>query len=100
MNHLWVKYSNGYFGFSVQKEIYLRIGGPPNGELNKEAWEQFSDCVGWRKRTVFFLDKEWIHYDDIIYDTSSALRGHLPIKWSRSSGKVCFLASRLVNCNI
>ncbi len=27
IDRLWVKYSNGHFGFSVQKEIYLSVGG-------------------------------------------------------------------------
>ncbi|MBN4001487.1 GUN4 domain-containing protein [Nostoc sp. LPT] len=27
IDQLWVQYSNGHFGFSVQKEIYLSVGG-------------------------------------------------------------------------
>ena len=29
INQLWVKNSNGYFGFSVQKLIYLETGNKP-----------------------------------------------------------------------
>ncbi|MFM6861701.1 MAG: GUN4 domain-containing protein, partial [Dolichospermum sp.] len=32
MDQLWVKYSNGKFGFSVQKQIWLELGGKLDGE--------------------------------------------------------------------
>jgi GUN4-like len=37
IDRLWVKYSNGRFGFSVQKEIYLSVGGKLDGKYYKEA---------------------------------------------------------------
>ena len=33
IDQLWVNYSNGHFGFSVQKEIYLRFGGILEAEV-------------------------------------------------------------------
>ncbi len=36
IDRLWVKYSKGHFGFSVQKEIYLSVGGKPDGKYDKE----------------------------------------------------------------
>ncbi|WP_082209880.1 GUN4 domain-containing protein [Fischerella sp. PCC 9605] len=39
IDHLWVEYSNGQFGFSVQKEIYLSVGGKPDGKYYEEAWK-------------------------------------------------------------
>ncbi|MBD2201074.1 GUN4 domain-containing protein [Calothrix sp. FACHB-1219] len=71
IDSLWVKYSNGRFGFSVQKEIYLRVGGKPDGEYNKEAWNKFGACVGWR------VNGNWISYIRVTYDTSAPW-GHLP----------------------
>jgi hypothetical protein len=91
IDRLWVKYSNGHFGFSVQKEIYLSVGGKADGKYYKEAWEKYGECVGWR------VESSWIYYyRDVTFDTSSP-RGHLPlwVGWWFSS-----LASRLVNCNI
>ncbi|BAY08094.1 caspase, EACC1-associated type [Calothrix sp. NIES-2098] len=72
IDRLWVKYSNGRFGFSVQKEIYLSVGGKPDGNYDEEAWNKFGDRVGWR------VDSSWISYSTVIFDTS-APKGHLPV---------------------
>ncbi|MBD2458969.1 GUN4 domain-containing protein [Nostoc sp. FACHB-87] len=76
IDRLWVKYSNGHFGFRVQKEIYLSLGGKADGKYYKEAWEKFGDRVGWRVKS------SWINYDIVTFDTSSP-RGHLPVLRSR-----------------
>lgn len=56
---LWVKYSKGHFGFSVQKQIYVDCGGKLDGKYpSKEIWEKFGDRVGWRK------DGKWLDYLD------------------------------------
>ncbi|MBE8991749.1 GUN4 domain-containing protein [Nostoc sp. LEGE 12450] len=72
IDYLWVKYSNGHFGFSVQKEIYLSVGGKADGKFNREAWRSFADRVGWRVESI------WISYSKVTFDTSSP-RGHLPL---------------------
>ncbi|MBE9138051.1 GUN4 domain-containing protein [Nodosilinea sp. LEGE 07088] len=68
---LWVQYSQGKFGFSVQKEIYLstEVGGIADGRYHEKAFERFGDRVAWREK-----DK-WAFR--IKYDTS-APKGHLP----------------------
>jgi hypothetical protein len=48
---LWVKYSQGRFGFSVQKEIYLNCGGVPDGKYHEKAWKKFCHMNG-RKTEV------------------------------------------------
>ncbi|MEM9452240.1 MAG: GUN4 domain-containing protein, partial [Cyanobacteria bacterium P01_E01_bin.6] len=68
IDELWVKYSNGQFGFSVQKEIYLECGGIPDGQYDKEAWDKFCHTNEWKKNGK---------YVNVKFDTSSA-RGHLP----------------------
>ena len=50
MNQLWVKYSNGRFGFSVQKRIYQSLGR--TRKYDEEVWERFGDRVGWRKKNA------------------------------------------------
>jgi len=42
IDQLWVKYSNGRFGFSVQKRIYQSLGGTReyNSEIWHEVWRQ------------------------------------------------------------
>ncbi len=48
IDRLWVTASNGHFGFSVQKEIYIRCGGEMDGEYpGDEVWERFGKRVGW-----------------------------------------------------
>jgi hypothetical protein len=94
IDQLWVKYSNGRFGFSVQKEIYLSVGGKPDGKFDEEAWKQFGDRVGFR------VKENWISYSEVIFDTT-APEGHLPLFGrKRRKGNFSSLASRLVNCNI
>ncbi|MBE9059172.1 GUN4 domain-containing protein [Sphaerospermopsis sp. LEGE 08334] len=100
IDQLWVKYSNGKFGFSVQKRIYQGLGG--TREYNSEIWEKFGDKVGWRI-------EDWLYYEDIIFDIK-APEGHLPyiLLWEDhgdleglgGSEVISSLASRLVDCNI
>ena len=90
---LWMRYSNGKFGFSVQKDIYLKCGGIPDGKYHKKAWENFCAEIEWKK------GGKWV---SVTFDTS-APGGHLPFwrfwidgvfGWMISS-----LASRIVNCS-
>ncbi|WP_333433345.1 GUN4 domain-containing protein [Microcoleus sp. MON2_D5] len=69
IDQLWVKYSNGLFGFSVQKRIYQSLGG--TREYDSEIWQAFGDRVGWR------VNNEWLYYDDLKFNTQ-APQGHLP----------------------
>jgi len=52
IDRLWVKYSNGRFGFSVQKKIWLEVGG----KLDYETECKLGDQLGWRK------EGEWDYY--------------------------------------
>jgi tetratricopeptide (TPR) repeat protein len=79
---LWVKYSKGKFGFSVQKQIYIDCGGTP-GEYNRDAWYKLADTVGWRK------GGSWLNYSDYTFNTNTSQVGHLPTPhWV---GGVCVL---------
>ena len=71
IDKLWVKYSNGRFGFSVQKRIYQSLGG--TREYNREIWGKFGDKVGWRKEGC--LGNRILL--DITFDIR-APEGHLP----------------------
>ena len=46
MDQLWVKYSNGKFGFSVQRRIWESVGGNLRPYL--ETWRRFAIAVGWK----------------------------------------------------
>lgn len=95
IDRLWVKYSNGHFGFSVQKEIYLSVGGKPDGEYDAEAWKKFGDRVGWR------VESNWISYTKFTFDTSVP-KGHLPSDGivQRSEFRVWYLFSRIETCKV
>ncbi|MEG4347160.1 serine/threonine-protein kinase [Microcoleus sp. A003_D6] len=67
IDQLWVKYSNGRFGFSVQKRIYQSLGG--TREYDPKIWEAFGDRVGWR------VNSEWT--ENWQYNTK-APEGNLP----------------------
>ncbi|MEI3651645.1 MAG: serine/threonine-protein kinase [Dolichospermum lemmermannii FEM_B0920] len=100
IDRLWLKYSNGRFGFSVQKKIYQALGGTRNHD--GKIWQAFGDKVGWRKRG------SWLYYNDITFD-KTAPQGHLPLVcagrfvygWGGNGLRVgSSVAWKLVNCNI
>jgi uncharacterized caspase-like protein len=121
IDQLWVKYSNGRFGFSVQKRIWESAGGM-GGKHDYEILKKFSTRVGWLEwdNKWLGLGKEefWLGYGDITFDLNAPL-GHLPggcfllggyfgiiiDALRRDSrcvvhGGFSSLASRLVNCNL
>ena len=66
---LWLEFSGGHFGFSVQKQIYQRLGGEQ--KLDYAVWQTFGKQVGW------FEDGEWRHYADLKFAQNAPI-GHLP----------------------
>ncbi|RUS99228.1 hypothetical protein DSM106972_079300 [Dulcicalothrix desertica PCC 7102] len=83
IDSLWVKYSGGRFGFSVQKQIWETLKSTkPNdyvlamviGKDNVKFGEtgiDFATRVGWR------LKDNWLDYDDLNFSLDAAF-GHLP----------------------
>ncbi|MEM1242367.1 MAG: GUN4 domain-containing protein [Cyanobacteria bacterium P01_H01_bin.26] len=69
IDQLWVRYSDGHFGFSVQKEIYLQCGGKADYQYYEIAEKTLGDMVGWRE------NDSWTFR--IKYELDSP-RGHLP----------------------
>jgi predicted chitinase len=48
IDRLWVHYSDGLYGFSVQKQIYVECGGKLDFSLpSDETWNKFCDLIGW-----------------------------------------------------
>ncbi|QOV22592.1 serine/threonine-protein kinase [Anabaenopsis elenkinii] len=101
IDQLWLKNSNGRFGFSVQKRIYESLGGTT--DYNREIFLALGDTVGWRKGI------NWLFIRDMIFDIT-APEGHLPVGvfyygsvwWDseEGEGRILSFASRLANCNI
>jgi len=67
IDHLWVTYSEGRFGFSVQKKIWLEVGGKDD----YKAIEKLGDYVGWHNELC------WLEYKDLTFNMQ-APSGHLP----------------------
>ncbi|HEY9823422.1 MAG TPA: GUN4 domain-containing protein [Candidatus Sericytochromatia bacterium] len=79
IDQLWIKYSNGHFGFSVQKRIWESIEGTNKNE-DVEIWKKFGDKVGWR------VNDSWVGYRNLTFSID-APEGHLP-EWVFVSGFV------------
>ncbi|WP_066381639.1 caspase, EACC1-associated type [Anabaena sp. CA = ATCC 33047] len=69
IDQLWVKYSSGRFGFSVQKRIWESVGGNPYADY--DTWCKFGDRVGWRE------EEEWLMYNDLTFNLK-APQGNIP----------------------
>jgi len=64
INALWLLHSNGLFGFSVQRDIWLSTG---------KNWDKLWEKIGWRTGNL------WTRYPgEFIWDLT-APRGHLPL---------------------
>jgi serine protease Do len=72
IDRLWVKYSNGRFGFSVQKQIYQSLGGTK--EYDAKVWEAYAETIGWKQKGE---KGEWLSYSQLNFNTQ-APSGHLP----------------------
>ncbi|WP_235597380.1 GUN4 domain-containing protein [Cylindrospermopsis raciborskii] len=66
---MWLKYSRGKFGISVQQQIYQSLGGTK--EYNQRVWRSMGDRVGWRQ------GGQWLTYSDTNF-SQTAPSGHLP----------------------
>lgn len=106
IDRLWVKYSNGHFGFSVQKMIWEGVGG--KADADGKTYKKFCDRIGWYEKGDF------LYYSNLTFDIT-APKGHLPsgragdiALLARLVGKfggfgverVSSLVSRLVSCGI
>jgi hypothetical protein len=80
IDNLWLKYSKGKFGISVQQEIYKNLGGTK--QYNEKVWESFADRIGWRS------EGSWLNYYNDLNFSLSAPTGQLPSIHGRRAGVV------------
>ncbi|ARV59806.1 hypothetical protein BZZ01_15265 [Nostocales cyanobacterium HT-58-2] len=71
IDQLWVKYSDGRFGLSVQKRIWESVG--KDSPTRRELLEYFGVRVGWWGGKW----KRWLYYEDLTFNIN-APHGHLP----------------------
>ncbi len=106
IDRLWLKYSNGHFGFTVQKKIWQSLGGNANSDVS--VYKEFCDRIGWHEKG------ELLYYSNLTFDLNVP-PGHLPSGRAgdisllvRLVGKlggfgverVSLLVSRLESCGI
>jgi eukaryotic-like serine/threonine-protein kinase len=96
----WSQYSNGHFGFSVQKDIWKNV----NSNI-----DEFGNRVGWR------IDNSWVQYAELNFNIN-AHKGHLPFHldllgfvwkpgwfgayWDGDLSRIYSLISKFNECNI
>lgn len=66
LDRLWVKYSDGKWGFSVQKRIWEECGSPTDFGFR----ETFCDRIGWTNNGT---------WQEPTYDLQNSLDGELPV---------------------
>ena len=74
IDKLWVKYSIGNFGFSVQKEIWLGVGESLRGGILEDRHaigREFRNRVGWR------VNNKSLDYELLTFRADAPM-GHLP----------------------
>jgi hypothetical protein len=72
---LWVRYSQGKFGFSVQKKIYVECGAKLDGKYpGDKIWYEFCDRIGWRKNGEYVSYSE-LHANPLFSPTGKFPRG-------------------------
>jgi hypothetical protein len=71
IERLWNKFSNGKFGYSVQKRKWRQAKGD---------FEVFCSKIGWTtKDGDIERKKRWFGASEFIYDVKKAPEGHLPL---------------------
>ncbi|MEH1901449.1 MAG: GUN4 domain-containing protein [Nostoc sp.] len=103
IDELWVKYSDGRFGFSIQKKIYLSVGGKADGRGEyDDFWDKFCDRVGWKVKGNWIRDSDVAFRDSDVAFNTSAPEGHLPSRiiswdWEVKGG---YFFSRIKTCEV
>ncbi len=83
IDQLWVKYSNGHFGFSIQSKIYESFCGKSLEEKRYADYHtiknQFTKVIGWDFETEY----RNIKYHSFKFTLEESKRGNLPYCWTR-----------------
>ena len=107
IDQLWVSASGGKFGFSVQKEIWKKLGSPPPlAQIG--TWRKFYIEVGWKtKESGQSNNGGFVSYNDLMgfSNFSASSPGNLPraasvIDMTTLDISLSSLAQLSVTCNI
>lgn len=71
MERLWLEYSDGNFGYSIQKRVW---------DLELGNFDKFIKRIGWTKVDGDVERKlRWFGANEFIYEVEKAPKGHLPL---------------------
>jgi len=98
IDRLWVTYTGGRFGFSVQLNIYQRVGGTLESAIAQDTQrlQQLGEQVGWR------AEGEWKTLDQARHDLSDPVGCYPVIWWDSPYGTkmVNYFLARLFTCEL
>jgi hypothetical protein len=81
-----VKYSQGKWGFSVQKQIYVDCGAKLDGKYpGDEIWHEFCRRVGWME------GESYVNYSDLTFHLEISPAGEFPVFCSQFFFGVCVI---------
>lgn len=103
LDRLWLDYSEGRFGFSVQRKIWQELGG----KIDYSTECILGERLGWR------VDHNWLAHKDLDFSLDAPeghfpWNGHLPQGELKELGLIgsysrwwsCLILSRCTECNI
>ena len=93
---LWTKYSDGHFGFSVQKAIWQKHGSPTS---SGKKWDQFCIDVGWQPADA----SRYYKTSELKADPKFSPRGEFCVFWENLNfrlGGFGILFSRIQTCKL
>ncbi len=97
IDQLWLKHSNGRFGFSVQKEIYIEAGGTDDiSRIDMDVLFKAGDALGHRE------NGQWLEYDQLDFSLN-APKGCFPAGWwvSPYGAKMAvYFAAQVMACGL
>ncbi|NET36967.1 MAG: GUN4 domain-containing protein [Cyanothece sp. SIO1E1] len=98
IDKLWLAYSHGRFGFSVQAQMYRSLGGTLETTIGQdvELVERWGEHLGWRKQG------RWKKCSELDYSLNAPMGCH-PSRWWNSpygSKMTNYFLSRLLTCQL
>ena len=97
INRLWMHYSNGLYGFSIQKDIYVECGGKLDFSCpSDETWDKFCDRIAWKKAGKW---QPYVRYPKPFFESDFMnVKGHLPHRhWIWVSNRYAAWADKIEN---
>ena len=97
LDQLWMSYSNNRFGFSVQQQIYTRLGGTDDiSDVDMKVLQAMGTEMGW------MVNNKLLDYEDLDFSSSAPVGCH-PSGWWRSpygAKMAVYFIARLIRCGV